>query len=151
MGTEESSSPAGQEHLSPAGRLFHAPRFNCYIVAIMGCMKSINPNVVKAGLRQTLVKHPRFSSKLVWNYNSLRYFSLLLFLLKCLCLSTPPVVFFSNLSLIGYFSDISFVFFSNPSLIRYFSDISFPFNSWIRKRIFFLFSFSIVDSKALVW
>ncbi|KAK3404010.1 hypothetical protein EUGRSUZ_K00371 [Eucalyptus grandis] len=55
----------GAEKLSPAARLFHAPRFNCYILAIMGCKTRINPGVVKAGLEETLLKHPRFSSKMV--------------------------------------------------------------------------------------
>jgi hypothetical protein len=63
MGDGEASS--GGQPLSPAARLFHAPRINCYIIAIMGCKTKINPDVVKAGLEQTLLKHPRFSSKLV--------------------------------------------------------------------------------------
>ncbi|KAB1205042.1 hypothetical protein CJ030_MR7G016686 [Morella rubra] len=49
--------------LSPSGRLFHSPGFNCYIIAVIGCKTSINPDAVKAGLEQTLLKHPRFSSK----------------------------------------------------------------------------------------
>ncbi|KAK4789713.1 hypothetical protein SAY86_017017 [Trapa natans] len=53
------------ERLSPAARLFHSPKFNCCIVAIMGCKTSIDPDVVKAGLRETLLNHPRFSSKMV--------------------------------------------------------------------------------------
>ena len=63
MGDGEASS--GGQPLSPAARLFHSPRINCYIIAIMGCKTKINPDVVKAGLEQTLLKHPRFSSKLV--------------------------------------------------------------------------------------
>lgn len=61
------SSSDGQAmvKLSPESRLFHAPRFNCHIIAIIGCKTSINPSVVKLGLEQTLIKHPRFSSKLV--------------------------------------------------------------------------------------
>ncbi|KAF5442282.1 hypothetical protein F2P56_034956 [Juglans regia] len=58
-----------EEPLSPAARFFHAPRFNVYIIAIMGCKTRINPDVVKAGLEQTLVKHPRFSSKMVVDGN----------------------------------------------------------------------------------
>ncbi|CAL2243934.1 unnamed protein product [Prunus armeniaca] len=50
--------------LSPASRLFHSPQFNCYIVIVMGCQTGINPDVVKAGLKETLYHHPRFSSKL---------------------------------------------------------------------------------------
>ncbi|TXG48739.1 hypothetical protein EZV62_024614 [Acer yangbiense] len=52
------------EPLSPAARLFHAPRFNCHIIAIIGCKTSINPSVIKQGLNLTLLNHPRFSSKL---------------------------------------------------------------------------------------
>jgi hypothetical protein len=63
MGDGEAST--GDHPLSQAARLFHAPRINCYILAIMGCKTRINPDVVKAGLEQTLLKHPRFSSKLV--------------------------------------------------------------------------------------
>ncbi|OIW18965.1 hypothetical protein TanjilG_09159 [Lupinus angustifolius] len=55
----------GDEALSPAAKLFHAPSFNCYVMAIMGCSTSINPQVIKDGLCQTLLKHPRFTSKLV--------------------------------------------------------------------------------------
>lgn len=54
-----------EELLSPAALLFQAPNFNCHIIAIMGCKTSINPSVIKEGLRHTLIKHPRFSSKLV--------------------------------------------------------------------------------------
>ncbi|PQQ04233.1 O-acyltransferase WSD1-like [Prunus yedoensis var. nudiflora] len=50
--------------LSPASRLFHSPQFNCYIVIVMGCQTGINADVVKAGLKETLYHHPRFSSKL---------------------------------------------------------------------------------------
>ncbi|XP_027330572.1 O-acyltransferase WSD1-like isoform X1 [Abrus precatorius] len=53
------------EPLSPAAKLFHAPSLNCYVVAIMGCKTSINPQVIKEGLSQTLLKHPRFTSKMV--------------------------------------------------------------------------------------
>ncbi|XP_061356172.1 wax ester synthase/diacylglycerol acyltransferase 11 isoform X2 [Gastrolobium bilobum] len=55
----------GDERLSPAAQLFNAPSFNCYVIAIMGCKTSINPQVIKRGLCQTLLKHPRFTSKLV--------------------------------------------------------------------------------------
>ncbi|TKY55964.1 O-acyltransferase WSD1 [Spatholobus suberectus] len=53
------------EPLSPTGKLFHAPSLNCYVIAIMGCKTSINPQVIREGLCQTLLKHPRFISKLV--------------------------------------------------------------------------------------
>ncbi|CAN1250599.1 Wax ester synthase/diacylglycerol acyltransferase 5 [Linum perenne] len=55
----------GAEALSPAARLFHSPKFNCYIVAIMGYKTKINPAAVMSGVERTLIKHPRFSSKLV--------------------------------------------------------------------------------------
>ncbi|PIA35712.1 hypothetical protein AQUCO_03500223v1 [Aquilegia coerulea] len=51
-----------EQPLSPAALLFHEPNFNCYIIAIMGCKTKINPQIVKAGLEETLIKHPRFSS-----------------------------------------------------------------------------------------
>ncbi|KAG6650281.1 wax ester synthase/diacylglycerol acyltransferase 5-like isoform X2 [Carya illinoinensis] len=63
------SSHHDEEPLSPAARFFHTPRFNVYIIAIVGCKTSLNTDVVKAGLEQTLVKHPRFSSKMVVDCN----------------------------------------------------------------------------------
>ncbi|KAG2701144.1 hypothetical protein I3760_06G030700 [Carya illinoinensis] len=63
------SSHHDEEPLSPAARFFHTPRFNVYIIAIVGCKTSFNTDVVKAGLEQTLVKHPRFSSKMVVDGN----------------------------------------------------------------------------------
>ncbi|KAJ6748782.1 O-ACYLTRANSFERASE (WSD1-LIKE) FAMILY PROTEIN [Salix purpurea] len=62
-------STGSQEPLSPAARLFHAPRFNCTILTAIGCKTSINPGVIKMGLEQTLMKHPRFSKKLVIDDN----------------------------------------------------------------------------------
>ena len=64
----------GGEQLSPASKLFHSPTFNCHVIAIIGCKTSINPQVIKEGLRQTLLKHPRFTSKLV--SDSILHFSL---------------------------------------------------------------------------
>lgn len=78
MGDGEAESSNGDQPLSPAARLFHAPRINCYIVAIMGCKTRINPDVVKAGLERTLLKHPRFSSKLVIRKASISYIPFLL-------------------------------------------------------------------------
>ncbi|KAL5568354.1 hypothetical protein UlMin_024929 [Ulmus minor] len=72
-----STAPASDEEspmkmkLSPAARLFQSPKFNCYIVAIMGCNTIIDPEVIKEGLKHTLLKHPRFSSKLVITKNKL--------------------------------------------------------------------------------
>ncbi|WCJ28902.1 O-acyltransferase (WSD1-like) family protein [Euphorbia peplus] len=63
----ESSSSGEEERLSPAARLFHAPRFNCHIIAIIGCHTSIDPSSIKLGLTNSLIHHPRFSSKLVDN------------------------------------------------------------------------------------
>ncbi|KAG6707040.1 hypothetical protein I3842_06G011300 [Carya illinoinensis] len=63
------SSHHDEEPLSPAARFFQAPRFNVYIIAIVGCKTRINTDVVKAGLEKTLVKHPRFSSKMVVDGN----------------------------------------------------------------------------------
>ncbi|CAK7324168.1 unnamed protein product [Dovyalis caffra] len=55
-----------QEPLSPSARLFQEQQLNCYIIAALGWKTStINPSIVKEGLEQTLIKHPRFSSKLV--------------------------------------------------------------------------------------
>ncbi|PRQ60399.1 putative transferase [Rosa chinensis] len=52
-----------EDRLSPAARLFHSPKFSCYIVIRMGCSIRINPEVISAGLKEILYKHPRFSSK----------------------------------------------------------------------------------------
>jgi len=59
------SREGGGEPLSPAARLFHSPSFNCYVIAIIGCKTGINLQVIRDGLCQTLLKHPRFTSKLV--------------------------------------------------------------------------------------
>ncbi|XP_012087722.1 O-acyltransferase WSD1 isoform X2 [Jatropha curcas] len=61
----EASRSKEEETLSPAALLFHAPHFNCHIIAVMGCKIPIDPTIVKLGLEHTLIKHPRFSSKLV--------------------------------------------------------------------------------------
>ncbi|XWS46233.1 hypothetical protein CRYUN_Cryun14cG0046900 [Craigia yunnanensis] len=53
---------AEEEPLSPSSRLFHERNFNVYIIAIMGCKTIIYPDVVKANLGHTLLKHLRFSS-----------------------------------------------------------------------------------------
>ncbi|KMT16030.1 hypothetical protein BVRB_3g052050 isoform B [Beta vulgaris subsp. vulgaris] len=55
------------EPLSPASRLFHAPQLNCCIIAMVGCKTMINVEVIKDGINQTMVKHPRISSKLDTN------------------------------------------------------------------------------------
>lgn len=61
----EAWSETEGEPLSPSARLFHAPGFNCCIIAVMGCKTKVDVNAIKAGLKQTLLKHPRFSSKLI--------------------------------------------------------------------------------------
>lgn len=57
---EEDNQP-----LSPAARVFHAPEFNCYVISVIGIKRKIEPDVVIEGLKQSLIRHPRFSSKLV--------------------------------------------------------------------------------------
>ncbi|KAG2329558.1 hypothetical protein Bca52824_000738 [Brassica carinata] len=53
-----------EQPLSPAARVFHAPEFNCYVITVIGVKKKIEPDVVIEGLKQTLIRHPRFSSKM---------------------------------------------------------------------------------------
>ncbi|KAG9448266.1 hypothetical protein H6P81_014394 [Aristolochia fimbriata] len=62
---------AEEEPLSPTARLFHEPRFNCHVIAIMGSAKKIDFGSIKAGLEQTLVRHPRFSSVQVFSEGKL--------------------------------------------------------------------------------
>ncbi|CAH2064728.1 unnamed protein product [Thlaspi arvense] len=54
-----------EQPLSPAARVFHAPEFNCYVITVIGIKRKIEPDVVIEGLKQSLIRHPRFSSKLV--------------------------------------------------------------------------------------
>lgn len=54
-----------EQPLSPAARVFHSPEFNCYVIAVIGIKKKIEPDVIIEGLRQTLIRHPRFSGILV--------------------------------------------------------------------------------------
>ncbi|XP_010537089.1 PREDICTED: O-acyltransferase WSD1 isoform X2 [Tarenaya hassleriana] len=60
MATEE-------EPLSPGSRLFNSPEFNCSIIVTLGCKTRGNPNAIIDGLKNTLINHPRFSSKLEMN------------------------------------------------------------------------------------
>lgn len=62
---EEERGGEEEEPLSPAARMFHEPDFNVYVIAIMGCKTKIYPEVTRANLGHTLLKHPRFSSLLV--------------------------------------------------------------------------------------
>ncbi|XP_078165195.1 wax ester synthase/diacylglycerol acyltransferase 11-like isoform X1 [Carex rostrata] len=50
------------EPVSPAGRLFHQPTFNCHIISIFGFGTPVNVDTFIEGLEATLVRHPRFSS-----------------------------------------------------------------------------------------
>ncbi|XP_006290854.2 O-acyltransferase WSD1 [Capsella rubella] len=61
-----------EQPLSPTARIFHAPEFNCYVIAVIGLKKKIEPDVIMEGLKQTLIRHPRFSSKLVSHGNKKR-------------------------------------------------------------------------------
>ena len=54
-----------EQPLSPAARVFHAPEFNCYIISVVGLNNKIEPDMIIEGIKQTLMRHPRFSSKLV--------------------------------------------------------------------------------------
>ncbi|XP_050236438.1 wax ester synthase/diacylglycerol acyltransferase 5-like isoform X2 [Mercurialis annua] len=62
-----------EAELSPGGRIFHAPRFNCYILSIIGLNTAVDPALLKFGLQQTLIKHPRFSSKLSINGRKMKW------------------------------------------------------------------------------
>ncbi|XP_010503567.1 PREDICTED: O-acyltransferase WSD1-like [Camelina sativa] len=54
-----------EQPLSPAARLFHAPEFNCNIISVIGIKSKMDPDVIMRGFKQTFIRHPRFSSKLV--------------------------------------------------------------------------------------
>ncbi|XP_010519416.1 PREDICTED: O-acyltransferase WSD1-like [Tarenaya hassleriana] len=62
---EEEEEEEEEQPLSPAARLFHSPEFNCYIISVIGCKTKIDTDVITQGLKETLIRHPRFSSKLV--------------------------------------------------------------------------------------
>ncbi|XP_057420303.1 wax ester synthase/diacylglycerol acyltransferase 11-like [Lotus japonicus] len=63
----------GEPPLSPVARLFQVPSLTVYVVAIMGCKTSINPQVIKEGFRQVPIAHPRFTSKLVQKGGKIRW------------------------------------------------------------------------------
>ncbi|KAJ0253758.1 Diacylglycerol O-acyltransferase [Hirschfeldia incana] len=63
--TAKKTKEEKEQPLSPAARVFHAPKFNCYVITVIGVKKKIEPAVVMEGLKQSLIRHPRFSSKLV--------------------------------------------------------------------------------------
>ncbi|KAI3458011.1 hypothetical protein Pfo_014674 [Paulownia fortunei] len=56
-----------EEPASPGARLMQAPGINLCILAVMGFMTTIDVNLFKKELEQTLLKHPRFSSVLMVN------------------------------------------------------------------------------------
>ncbi|KAL9684879.1 hypothetical protein QQ045_022321 [Rhodiola kirilowii] len=58
----ESTAAVMEEPMSPAGRLFHTRGLNCFVIAVIGLSKELDVELVKTGLQQSLVKHPRFSS-----------------------------------------------------------------------------------------
>jgi hypothetical protein len=57
-----SSTDEEQQPLSPMARMFHEPDSNVYIIIIIGFQTKINPEVMRANVGNTLLKHPRFSS-----------------------------------------------------------------------------------------
>lgn len=65
MGSENETI-IGEEPLSPAARMFQSPAANIHIIVKIGCKTRINPSIIKAGFQETLIKHPRFCSKMVW-------------------------------------------------------------------------------------
>ncbi|KAL6620667.1 hypothetical protein ACP70R_035806 [Stipagrostis hirtigluma subsp. patula] len=58
----ERGAEAGDEPMSPVGRLFREAHFNCYIVAAIGLGVAVDVVAARAGLEATLVCHPRFCS-----------------------------------------------------------------------------------------
>ncbi|KAI5069178.1 hypothetical protein GOP47_0015479 [Adiantum capillus-veneris] len=50
------------EPVTPAGRAFLDPSFNAHILVILGSKVPINVDALKSGLRETIIKHKRFSS-----------------------------------------------------------------------------------------
>ncbi|KAK3161580.1 hypothetical protein QOZ80_1BG0078950 [Eleusine coracana subsp. coracana] len=51
-----------EEPVSPTGRLFREPHFNCYIVCVMGFGAPVDLPATRAGVAATLARHPRFCS-----------------------------------------------------------------------------------------
>lgn len=64
-GMEEEEEEGEVEPLSPMGHIFHVPGLNYFIIAVLGCKIKVDVEMIKYGINQTLIKHPRFSSKLV--------------------------------------------------------------------------------------
>lgn len=59
---QETETADMEQPVSPAGRLFREAHFNCYIVALLGLGAPLDVEAARAGLLDTLVRHPRFSS-----------------------------------------------------------------------------------------
>ncbi|KAL9250229.1 Wax ester synthase/diacylglycerol acyltransferase 11-like protein [Drosera capensis] len=56
-----------EEPLSPYSRLFHTPSLDTCLIIIFGFATSLDLDALKIRLKETLIKHPRFSSKLVFD------------------------------------------------------------------------------------
>ncbi|KAH9624172.1 hypothetical protein KSS87_000511 [Heliosperma pusillum] len=67
VGIETKSREEDVEPLSPGAQLFHTPQFNCCIISHAGCKTKIDVELVKEGIKRTMIKHPRVSSKLVFD------------------------------------------------------------------------------------
>ncbi|CAO1947948.1 unnamed protein product [Urochloa humidicola] len=53
---------AEEEPVSPTGRLFREPNFQCHIVAVFGLAAPVDVPALRDGLAATLARHPRFCS-----------------------------------------------------------------------------------------
>ncbi|GAB2221943.1 hypothetical protein Droror1_Dr00013140 [Drosera rotundifolia] len=69
-GVEEVLAAEPPEPLSPGARVLHSPQMDSFIICMVGCNTRVDADVIKEGLKHTLIKHPRFSSKLVMNTNN---------------------------------------------------------------------------------
>ncbi|KAG2326850.1 hypothetical protein Bca52824_009578 [Brassica carinata] len=54
-----------EQPLSPAARLFHTSEFNLNIISVIGSKSKINLDMIIRGSKESCIKHPRFSSRLV--------------------------------------------------------------------------------------
>lgn len=62
QGSSKGLTEVDDEPLSPTARMLQAPKLNVCIIAVMGSKTTFDVDVVKRGLENTLIKHPRFSS-----------------------------------------------------------------------------------------
>ncbi|GAB2249780.1 hypothetical protein Droror1_Dr00013139 [Drosera rotundifolia] len=69
-GVEEVLAAEPPEPLSPGARVLHSPLMDSFIICMLGCNTRVDADVIKEGLKNTLIKHPRFSSKVVMNTNN---------------------------------------------------------------------------------